>query len=559
MSLLDNITNIGFFRLYPWYFVCLLIVIVFVKTIFFLSGRSNGHLSLSELLTRSESKWVLAIAFVLFFITVTQISGKGMDSWYLIYIVNYMRTNGIRIGLLTDRPMVSLATYFIGVTLNVPSELSVPIAGVIFLLMYLVSLFILVDLLTENRSIATLSCLLAVNTHSLKQFASCFIWNGLGLALLNLFFATVIIFYKSKEKSFKYVLLSMGILTVLFFTHIFTVIVGIAILGCFSLLDVLSKRRINSRMLLLTICCVITVGIFFLVQPLYVDVINLQTYRFIDFTSIWTFKFINGLRNDWNSDYIWIFIFSIIGVTRVLWNKDRTSLFLTSWIITVLATLMVAARGAGRIYLYLPLSILSVIGIEQVLQFVKKYSNHGNNLRLIFIGFLVVAPCIMFGRTAHMFRRYYESGPFYWDTQYVEQEQLTYIKENFNLTDIVVVTDVPLEQRTDIKGGFLYRLLSYVGNNVYMGKLGGLFEGEPDSRQDKVKTIYLSGYPGYYSSLNVDWILGNKTVVVASTIYNIQPMEAEILRETPWKGIFIVENLTTNEKLDWLRKWDDEF
>jgi len=103
--------------------------------------------------------------------------------------------------------------------------------------------------------------------------------------------------------------------------------------------------------------------------------------------------------------------------------------------------------------------------------------------------------------------------------------------------------------------GVHMRILAEVGNNVYFGKLVDFFEEKPDCRHYKQ---YPSVMPGRYSSLNVDWTSKNKTILIPSTIYNIHPLEEEIVYKLSNTDIYVVKNLTEQEKIDWLKRWYEE-
>ena len=61
--------------------------------------------------------------------------------------------------------------------------------------------------------------------------------------------------------------------------------------------------------------------------------------------------------------------------------------------------------------------------------------------------------------------------------------------------------------------------------------------------------------PGRYSSLNVDWTLENKTIILPSTVYAIEQSELEIVNEADNTGVYIVKYLLEQEKTDWLGRW----
>lgn len=153
----------------------------------------------------------------------------------------------------------------------------------------------------------------------------------------------------------------------------------------------------------------------------------------------------------------------------------------------------------------------------------------------------------------HMNIKYYEEGPFFWDTKFLETEQLKWIKNNYNTNSIVVLTDLswnPDPISLNEKGliaGVHYRILAKIGNNVYFGNLSDLLLEKPDIRGN-TRTIL-----GTYSSLNIDWTLKNKTILIPTTIYKISDNEKEICYNIT-DGIYVIKSLTEEEKQVWLKK-----
>lgn len=561
MSLLDSITNINMFLVQSRYFVMLLIFITVLRLFVSLMKRRDKSLTLSNIVNSKYSYLLLTIALVQTLLVIPPVSGKGTDSWYMMYVVNTMKTEGINVMFRTDRPVVSYITYMVGEFLNVPGRISVPITGILFSTFYVFSIFVFTYALTKNVGLGSIASLLTANTNAVKQLSLCFIWNLLGLSLLLLFFSAVL---KSveKEKAKCYGCLAVTILGINFFVHEFSVIICNIVLLVFTCLTFFRRSKIMYKLgLLLSVCIGLTVLLIAII-PIYGTVIYDAGINRMTFGSILQFKFMEELVSDWTSEYLWIFIFSIVGAFFVLWNKSKIGDFITSWVVGVIIILLFTVDCTDRIYLYLPLSILSVMGFMYFIEISSRYNKKKVTTK-IFLIFLILAPCVFFGRTAHMNIRYFKRGPFYWDTKYIEQEHLTWISENYDLQKIVVMTDVewftPISETSypKLMGGFHYRLLSEIGNNIYVGRVANLLLEKPDNREGTslIKALHHPEYLGFYSSLNVDWVLENKTIIVATTIYNIQPLEREILCRTEMEGIYVIKDLVEREKIEWLTKW----
>lgn len=525
------------------FFVVPLLIVILIKF-----GYKLKNKKFSYKIPENSSKYgyfILVIVLILCILATSPIAGQGYDTPFFVFNANHIRENGLLEIFQTDRPLTYFLTDIIGWIFNVPGRVSIPISSVVFTTFYVVSIFVLALTLTKNTLLATMSSLLAVGSNMIRLSALCFVGNILGFAFLYLFFSVVIKFYETGRKL--HLCLSVVIFICIFFSHFITSLIAIIILiFLFSYLLIINNQR---NLVHLGICILSCFILLILCTVSYAE--NLIVLSSLVNINIGGGMFLQYLAYDWSSDYLWIFLFTIVGAWVTLFECKLSEKFLTAWTVGLIILLFFSSVEASRIILYLPFSILSSIGIYFVInQYFKR------NTRKIFIYtliFLMLVPSVYYIRMQHMNIKYYEEGPFFWDTKFLETEQLKWIKNNYNTNSIVVLTDLswnPDPISLNEKGliaGVHYRILAKIGNNVYFGNLSDLLLEKPDIRGN-TRTIL-----GTYSSLNIDWTLKNKTILIPTTIYKISDNEKEICYNIT-DGIYVIKSLTEEEKQVWLKK-----
>lgn len=491
---------------------------------------------------------LLISALVLCVLATSPIAGQGYDTSYFIFCADYIHGNGLQNIFRTDRPLTYLVTDIISSILNVPGRVSIPISAVVFTVFYTITTFVLVMVLTKNTLLSGISSLFVVGSNITRLTALCFVGNMLGIAFLCLFFSVVIKFYGTGKKW--YFGLSLGIFISMFLSHFFTSVIAVAILTVFFLYLYVVKNREKLRSFGVSILSYITIFVVLLIS----NSENLRTFVTVTevgvVSPLSTETFLQYLSFDWCSDYLWIFLLSIVGIWIVMFSSEFKEKFLTAWVLTIVGIMLFSLSGAGRIFLYLPLSILASFGLYYLIDhFFKSFVRIRKVLFVCVILFLMLVPFTYYLRMQHMNIKYFEEGPFPWDTKYLETEQLKWIKKNYDTDSVVVLTDVLYRTEQEMNGlapGSHIRLLAEIGNNVYYGNLSNLLKENPDKRGNQHNTL------GQYSSLNVDWTLENKTILLPDTLYQINEEEKSICREVA-NGIYAVNALTEEEKLSWLQ------
>jgi len=526
------------------FFIIPLLILVFIKFGYRLSKRK-----ISFTIPKNSSKYgyiLLLIALVLCILSIAPIAGQGYDVPYFVFTADYIHNNGIQEIFRTDRPLTYFLTDMIVQIADVPGRVAVPISAVAFTTFYVLSIFILSLTLTKNTLISGMAVLLAAGSNIIRLTALCFVGNILGFAFLYLFFAAIIKFYESGKKL--YFGISIVLFICLFFSHFISALIAVIILIIFFFYLLITKERKRLARLGSCVLLYFTSFIFFLIgygENLFV----LNNLTGNEITTIGTF--LQYLAFDWSSNYIWIFVFALIGIFVILFEHSTSKKFLMAWVLGLTIVIVCASTETSRIFIYLPFSILSSIGIYFIIdRYLRRYKKQIIILTLLF---LILIPSVYAFRMRHMNIKYVEEGPFAWDTKFLETEQLKWIKHNYDINSIVVVTNLLWDAHPAILSergliaGIHYRLLAEVGNNVYFGNLNDLFTEKPDTRGN-IRVPF-----GLYSSLNIDWTLKNKTILIPSTIYEISEEEKEICYEVT-EGIYAVKPLTKEEKANWLIK-----
>ena len=560
MSILDLLTNFDVFLIPYEIFTFFIIVIIILKVVFILLKKDFPRKGITKFSNKQlpivSIRIILVLSVLLCFLTILPIAGKGSDCPLFEFTIDFMRKNGPQEAFRTDRPLPFLITYAIGEVLNVPGRLSNPLATTLFSFCYLLSACMLIYVLTKNLFLTSLTSLFVVNSNIFRQIAICFVGNMLGLAFMQFFLVSFVLYYsKNKNTIYGYVSIILFILTL--FSHAISALVIISIVIVFAFFELLSKNMqiLKKSLIILTSCIIITLIFFVFNTVVFKTLLDLYMYsigNYVPKTIFTRFLTINTIIN-WSSDYVWIFLFSIIGLA-VIFNRDKKfQMLLIAWVFAILGLMCLSSMYAKRIFLYLPFSIIAALGLDLCIKRCNlRYKKIILNLILIF---LILTPFIYFCRVQQMNRRYIEKGPFPWDTHFVETEQLRWILKNFDIDNIVVVTDVgwnlgSLPKHSNVIVGVSYRILAEVGNNVYFGKLIDLLQENPDCRD---KTPYAKMQIGRYSSLNVDWTLENKTIIIPSTIYNINDVEKKVIYELS-DGIYAVKDMTYQEKNEWIKE-----
>ena len=560
MSILDLLTNFDVFLIPYEIFTFFIIVVIILKVVFILLKKDFPRKGITKFSNKQlpivPIRIILVISVLLCFLTILPIAGKGMDCPLFEFTVDFMRKNGPQEAFRTDRPLPFLITYTIGEVLNVPGRLSNPLATTLFSFCYLLSACMLIYAITKNLFLTSLTSLFVVNSNIFRQIAICFVGNMLGLAFMQFFFVSFVLYY-SKNKNIIY-----GYISIIFFiltlsSHTISALVVISIVTVFTFFELLSRNMqiLRKSLIILMSCIIITLIYFIFNTTAFKTLLDLYMYSIGNYVPTDVFTRILTASNiiNWSSDYVWVFLFSIIGFGVIFSSDKKFHLFLIAWVFVILGLTCMSSMYAKRIFLYLPFSITAALGLDLCIKRCNfRYKKFILNLILIF---LILTPFVYFCRVQQMNRRYIEEGPFPWDTHFVETEQLRWISKNFDIDNIVVVTDVGwglggFPNHPKIALGINYRILAEVGNNVYFGKLIDLLKEKPDCRD---KTPYAKMQIGRYSSLNVDWTLENKIIIIPSTIYNINDMEKKIVYELS-DGIYVVKNMTFQEKNEWIKE-----
>lgn len=530
------------------FFVIPLLIVIPIKLGYKLKGKKVFYK-----IPQNSTKYgylILVTALILCVLATSPIAGQGYDTSYFIFSADYINKNGLQNVLRTDRPLTYLITDFIGTIFNVPGRISIPISSVVFTTFYTAMVFVLVMAMTKNTLVSGTSSLFVAGSNITRLSALCFVGNMLGIALLYLFFSVIIKFYDTEKRW--YFGISLGIFISMFFAHFFTSIIAIAVLVVFFLYLCIVRNYEKLKIFGVSIVSYIAIFAVLLVS----NSENLRT--FVSVTELGTIIspntgiFLQYLSFDWCSEYFWIFLLSVVGTWIVMFGSRLKEKFSTAWILAIVGVMAFSSVSAGRIFLYFPFSVLASIGLYYLINyFFKSFQRLKKILFVCTILFLMLVPFTYYIRMQHMNIKYFEEGPFPWDTEYLETNQLKWIRKNYDTSSIVVLTDVlgRTEQEMLDQGlapGSHIRLLAEIGNNVYYGKLNSLLKEEPDVRGNKHTTL------GQYSSLNVDWTLENKTILLPDTLYQIDEEEKLICHEAT-NGIYVVNNLTVEEKSSWLQ------
>ena len=519
--ILEDLLSQLFFSVDATLFVSLGFIILITKGIIHFWPRTKKYSFVIHILG-------LIILVVLTGFSSSIVAGKGYDCPYFVYVTDMMSRQDISIIRYTDKPVMYLVTYALGEFYGVSGRLSVPYAGILFSCLFIISTYILGYFLTKDFSIALGASLIAMQSNFMENLALNFIGNLFGLCLLYLGLSTF------KEK--KYVL-SVPLFILIYFAHRFTFVVGISIVIIYLFSNLKFDKKIIPHILFLVLG-----GLMFLIIGEYTGfyVFNIIKSAFIGGTII-QHSFYDYLQVDWLKESLLIYGLYAIGMLVAISEKSKLMLI---WVSSVFLTILVFPVFSGRILLYLPFPILGALGLKWIIDHIKR-----PQLRT----FLYVSICYLFlfstinhyneNKVTNL--RYRERGPFVWDTFFVEVPQLIWISENYDLNEIVVITDIGTtpwgivqtwNTHPHLKPGVHFRLIAEIGPNVFVGKISDLIQNGY-RKVDGDSSIEWTGYP-IFGSWDID--LEGKTLLVPDTIYNLKESEMGLLEESAYPGLYLV-------------------
>lgn len=521
---------------------------------------------------RRASYLLLLVSVLIAVVSTLPVAGKGYDCTYYIYITNCVNERGLGFLFDTDRPVFYLMIHIIGKIFSVPSRISVPVSGVLGAGLLVFSVFVLSQTLFDNVEWASVASLIAAGMYSTRHMAICFLGNMFGIVIMNLYFASILKFLKntSTRKAIK----STILIVLVSIFHPVSGLFAIIVTTVFCFWEVCRNRGISQASLLVGLHILITTGIL-LVGSSSLVIGWVMTESFVDRkvfvweeTLIMSFDFLNSMNQVWCREYIWIFLFSICGIFAISAREggDRRRL-LVSWTFSALFLVPLAGTHSGRVMVFFPHAILSAYGLWQICSMISSRSIVRYGKFFVLALFILTPMLHFFCSTCWMMPRYWERGPFSWDSYHAEADQLIWIADNFNVEDVVVVVSRAIFStyglRVDypnLRVGVAGRVLAEVGNNVYVGRLAEFIGdnysnyGYADSDIDKGVwgTDPLIGYLDRSAPKN----LRSKTIIIPSMVYNIDPKEMEILFESAMSGVFILKELTREEELLWLSEYE---
>lgn len=514
-------------------------------------------------LSHKHDKWVVdaivgASIVVGTFVSLT-ISAKGYDAPYFMYLVGCIKERGLMFILETDRPLYYLVTYGIGEILHVSSRIAVSLSGVVGAVLYMVSIFLLVNTIFDNNYLASLSSLIVAGMYLTRQLVICFIGNVFGVSMMMLYL--VAMWKYLKYRSWKWIGLSTIILISVGYSHVFSAIYIVIVMGAFCVWSLLRDDYVKySGPFLLTIAHIAVVCLIILSLP--ENRISVQSL--ISFMSLSSLSFFYAMRVQWSSEYVWVLILTVFGLFFMVQDRRRdANRLVLAWVAVTLFLTVVAGILSGRVMVFFPYHVLSAYCIVYVMSRIgqRRIVRYGE---VILVVFLIMTPGLYYACiTSPMMARYFDRGPFAWDMYNAEEKQLVWIAENYNIEEIVVLTDTKWGQpwvydldktHPHLRIGIHFRLLGEIGNNIYVGHLVDLIK-DNYTNYGWMDTEEAGPFVGYLDR-SVPKDLRSKTIIVPSTVYNIDQIETEILIETSMDGIFILKNMSREEELDWVSRYE---
>jgi len=503
------------------------VALLFLVPLSYLLKKNKAYDYINE--ESGRAFWLFPASIFIGIISSLPSAGKGYDTYYFIYVMKTIPERGLNLIWKTDRPLYYLITVCLRNIFQVfDPKLSVALSGVFGVVLFISATYVLAKTLFDGET-ASYSALVTSSMFLLTQMNINFIGSLYGLAFMYLYTNNMINYYRYRKPLDA--LISTCMILIAVQVHLFSAFFIGGIIGLYFI--VLKSYK-----------PILITGLQGLLIKSVVDHSYASTHSFNTLSSNAKAPYLpilryfgetlQGLQNGFSSEYFWVMALSLAGIWVLFRKRDK---LFTVWTMMVIATMFYTRVYSGRIIFYYPFGLTA--------GYFMRILDH-KKIKLALILLLIFVPLGRYQLNDRwLMVRYFEDYQIYpWDNYEAEAEQILWITQNYDVEDTVIVSDIPFltplfDAEMEISHphlslGVHYRVLSEVGNNLYIGSLTSLIENDFKGYGDMERHPYF----GYYDN-STDKHLHEKTILIPDQIYNIGPGEMKLL-----EPLFTVPNTT---------------
>ncbi|MFB0559687.1 MAG: hypothetical protein ACETWM_00450 [Candidatus Lokiarchaeia archaeon] len=418
---------------------------------------------------------------------------------------------------LRGRPLFFLVLYSVNLVVGC-EEVTLMVLPIIFAVLYAFVTYEFVLVGTDNKLVAGLAMVLAPLSYFMVRL-SFDLYNNFFSLIFVLLFLTVFI-KVMRNASRRNLLLGCILFSALVLVHVWTWMVFLVILVSFAFIQFVRGQK-NSQKNLFTIVLIILPSIIIglIMISLVPSIIPFTSCSFFSFPYSWYWVAVK--------ESPFLLIPAVYGLYLFFTKNSHFTNLIVTWVLVLSLLIFVTGfNDSYRFYILYPVGVLAAFGAYDMIGgadgFLHKRFKFRKRGFLLYVFVPVVFCLLVFSSTLpEAFDGMYLQRPNSLAMMQIYWIYWVYGYDNGNI--IVLVYDSPAEPleyswSSHIEGW----TRAYIGfDSIYFGNLTGLLEGYPDS-----------------FGRNFD--PGNKTIILASELYRLTPLELSMSEEVVCLGIYVV-------------------
>lgn len=418
---------------------------------------------------------------------------------------------------LRSRPLYFLVLYSVNLLVGC-EEVTLMVIPIIFAVLYAFATYEFVLVGTSDKLVAGWAMMFASLSYFIVRISFDLYNNFLGLIVVLLFLTFLMKSIKNTNK--RNTLFACILFLVLIFVHVWSWAVFLVILIFFLFIQFLRRQKNFGKNFtiigLVTLPSVVIGLIIISVRP---TVIPFGWFNLFSFPHFWYWVSMK------ESPYL--LIPAIYGLFVVFIKKTHFTDLITAWVFVLSLMIFITGyTGSFRFYILYPVGILAAFGIYDLIDRFDGFLHRRFRWRRRGVSLYVVVP-VLFSLLV-----FCSTLPEAFDGMYLQRPDglammqvywIYWVYGYDNPNVIVLVYDPPAKPLEYSWSSHIEGFArAYIGfDSIYFGSLSNLFEGVPDSFGRTFDTR-------------------NKTIILASELYKLTPMEMAVAKEVNWLGIYVV-------------------
>ncbi|MGQ9723421.1 MAG: hypothetical protein ACUVXA_19115 [Candidatus Jordarchaeum sp.] len=416
------------------------------------------------------------------------------------------------------RPLYFLLLYSVNLVIGC-EEVTLMVIPIIFAILYAFATYEFVLVGTNDKLVAGLAMVLAPLSYFTVRMSFDLYNNFLGLIIALLFLTVLMKAMKNVNK--RNLLLGCILFFALLLIHVWTWMIFLAILASFVFIQVLRRRKnFQKNLYTITIVTLPSVIMGLIIISMRPTIIHLSWFNFFSFPA---------------ANWYWVsmktspflLIPAIYGLYVVFTKNTHFTNLIIVWVVVL--SLLVFVTGnvdSYRFYILYPVGILAAFGAYDIIGRADVFLHKGFMWKrrgvLLYVFVPVLFCLLVFSSTLpESFDWVYLNRPNGLAMMQVYWIYWVYGYNNRNI--IVLFNDPPAKPlRYSWTSNIEFFSRAYIGfDSMYFGNLTSLLKGRPDS-------------------FGRTFDISNKTIILASELYLLTPLELSMTKEVSWLGIYFV-------------------